>query len=78
MAACARKATNASVGLSITGVAGPGGGSTEKPVGTVWIAVDVNGDTQTRLLRMWGDRDDIRQRSAQWTLELLRQRLLDA
>jgi nicotinamide-nucleotide amidase len=78
MAAGARRATNAAVGLAITGVAGPGGGTEEKPVGTVWIAVDVNGDTQTRLLRMWGDRDDIRQRSAQWTMELLRKRLLES
>jgi nicotinamide-nucleotide amidase len=76
MAAGARRATKASVGLAITGVAGPGGGSEEKPVGTVWIAVDINGDTQPRLLRMWGDREEIRQRSAQWTMELLRQRLM--
>ncbi|HEY4304614.1 MAG TPA: competence/damage-inducible protein A [Gemmatimonadaceae bacterium] len=75
MAAGARKAANASVGLAITGVAGPGGGTEEKPVGTVWVAVDINGDTQTRLLRMWGDRGEIRERSAQWTMELLRQRL---
>lgn len=75
MAAGARKTTGASVGLAITGVAGPGGGTEEKPVGTVWVAVDIEGDTQTRLLRMWGDRDEIRQRSAQWTMELLRQRL---
>lgn len=78
MAAGARRAVNASVGLAITGVAGPGGGTEDKPVGTVWIAVDVNGDTRTRLLRMWGDRDEIRQRSAQWTMELLRQRLTAA
>lgn len=76
MAAGARVAAKAEVGLAITGVAGPGGGTEAKPVGTVWIAVDVQGDTQPRLLRMWGDRDEIRQRSAQWTMELLRQRLL--
>jgi nicotinamide-nucleotide amidase len=76
MAAGARTTTKARVGLAITGVAGPGGGTPEKPVGTVWIAVDIDGDTQTRLLRMWGDREEIRQRSAQWTMELLRHRLL--
>ena len=75
MATGARTAVNADIGLAITGIAGPGGGSEEKPVGTVWIAVDIKGDTQLRLLRMWGDRDEIRQRSAQWTMELLRQRL---
>jgi nicotinamide-nucleotide amidase len=75
MAAGVRKATRANVGLAITGVAGPGGGTPDKPVGTVWIAADVNGDVHTRLLRLWGDRDEIRQRSAQWTMDLLRQRL---
>lgn len=78
MAAGARSAAKAAVGLAITGVAGPGGGTADKPVGTVWIAVDVRGDTQPRLLRMWGDRDEIRQRSAQWTMELLRQRLVSS
>jgi nicotinamide-nucleotide amidase len=72
MAVGARRAANASVGLAITGVAGPGGGSDAKPVGTVWIAVDLQGDVQPRLLRLWGDRDEIRQRAAQWTLDLLR------
>jgi len=75
MAVGARAFASASIGLAITGVAGPGGGSDEKPVGTVWIALDIEGDVQPRLLRLWGDRDEIRQRSAQWTLELLRQRL---
>ena len=76
MAGGARNVAAANVGLAITGVAGPSGGSVEKPVGTVWIAADVRGDVQPRLLRLWGDREEIRARSAQWTLELLRQRLI--
>ena len=76
MAAGARSVTNATVGLAITGVAGPGGGTDEKPVGTVWVGTDVRGDVQTRLFRLWGDREEIRARSAQWTLELLRKRLV--
>jgi nicotinamide-nucleotide amidase len=75
MAAGARRVANSSIGVAITGIAGPGGGTDAKPVGTVWIAVDVNGSAQTRLLRLWGDRDEIRQRSAQWSLDLVRQRL---
>jgi PncC family amidohydrolase len=78
MASGARRVSGASVGLAITGVAGPTGGTPEKPVGTVWIAADVDGDVQTRLLRLWGDRDEIRQRSAQWTMDLLRRRLAQA
>ncbi len=76
MAAGARAVAQTSVGLAITGIAGPGGGTPEKPVGTVWIAVDVDGMVRTRLLRLWGDRDEVRQRAAQWTLELLRQTLM--
>ena len=76
MAAGARKVTNAGVGLAITGIAGPTGGTPEKPVGTVWVAADVQGDVGARLLKLWGDRDEIRQRSAQWTLGLLRERLI--
>lgn len=75
MAEGARRAAGSSIGLAITGVAGPGGGSDEKPVGTVWIAADIEGDVQSRVLRLWGDREEIRERAAQWTLELLRQRL---
>jgi nicotinamide-nucleotide amidase len=75
MATGARRATSSEVGLAITGIAGPGGGTPEKPVGLVWVAVDVAGDVTTRELRLWGDRDEIRQRAAQWTLELLRHRL---
>lgn len=75
MAAGARRVTRARIGLAITGVAGPSGGSDEKPVGTVWIAADVEGDVTARRLMLWGDREEIRERSAQWTLDLLRQRL---
>jgi nicotinamide-nucleotide amidase len=76
MATGARRVVGSTVGLAITGVAGPGGGTEAKPVGTVWIAVDVNGRVNSRLFRLWGGRDEIRQRSAQWTLELLRQQLI--
>ncbi|HVX40741.1 MAG TPA: competence/damage-inducible protein A [Gemmatimonadaceae bacterium] len=76
MAAGARSAARATIGIAITGVAGPTGGTPEKPVGTVWIAADVNGEVETKLLKLWGDREEIRQRSAQWTMELLRQRLV--
>lgn len=59
------------VGVSITGIAGPSGGSEEKPVGTVWLGVRVGGRTETRRLTLPGDRADIRTRSAQAALHLL-------
>ncbi|HXD49237.1 MAG TPA: competence/damage-inducible protein A [Gemmatimonadaceae bacterium] len=76
MATGARRAVHASVGLAITGIAGPTGGTPEKPVGTVWVAVDVEGVAEARLFKLIGDRDEIRQRAAQWAMEMLRKRQL--
>jgi len=76
MASGARAATGANVGVGITGIAGPAGATEGKPVGTVWIAVDIDGQVHTRLLTLWGDRDEVRQRSAQWAMDLLRQKLM--
>jgi nicotinamide-nucleotide amidase len=72
---CARMGTE--IGVGITGIAGPGGGSPEKPVGTVWIAAHVQGATRTLGRVFVGDREEIRQRSAQAALDLIR-RALDA
>jgi len=76
MASGARAATGASVGVAITGIAGPGGGSEEKPVGTVWIASDLEGAVESRRLRLIGDRAEVRQRAAQAALEMVRRRVL--
>jgi nicotinamide-nucleotide amidase len=63
-------------GLGITGVAGPGGGTEDKPVGTVWYAATVSGRTVVRGERFPGDRAGVRERAAQGALFLLL-RLLD-
>ena len=72
MAAGARRATGAQLGISLTGVAGPGGGTAEKPVGLVWIAVDVAGTVRTHGSRFIGDRAEIRFRATQAALDLVR------
>jgi len=76
MAIGVRERTGARLGMAITGVAGPGGGSEEKPVGTVWIATDIDGVVEARRLRLIGDRAEVRQRAAQATLEMVRRRVL--
>jgi len=63
-------------GIGITGVAGPGGGSEEKPVGTVHIALAGPQDTDHRKVRFPGDRERIRWFASQLSLEMLRRRLL--
>ena len=66
------------VGVSLTGVAGPGGGSVEKPVGTVHIAVAGPGDApvEHRTARFPGNRERIRLFASQMALEMLRRRLV--
>jgi len=61
--------------LSITGIAGPTGGTEAKPVGTVWIALDLHGETQSKRFIMVGDRAEVRHRAAQAALEMLRKAL---
>jgi nicotinamide-nucleotide amidase len=71
----ARMGTNAAI--SITGVAGPGGGTPDKPVGLVWTGVSLNDVVKTRSFVFPGDRAEIRQRSTQMGLALLYDMLTD-
>jgi nicotinamide-nucleotide amidase len=75
MASGARARFGADVGVSITGVAGPGGGSAEKPVGTFCVAVDLQGDVRSLRANGVGDRHEVRQRATQAALSLLRRAL---
>jgi nicotinamide-nucleotide amidase len=67
-----RNALHSSIGLSITGIAGPGGGSAEKPVGLVYIGVSDGERTESRHRIMPGDRESIRERSTYLALSWLR------
>lgn len=77
MAAGAQRLFAADTSIAVTGIAGPSGGTPEKPVGTVWLAARVG--TETKALRRVfpGDRSEIRRRGAQAALDLLRRLLAE-
>jgi len=63
-------ATMADCGIAVTGVAGPEGGTPEKPVGTVWIAVTLPSGTTSRLFNFTGSREEVRQQTVQAAMDL--------
>jgi nicotinamide-nucleotide amidase len=76
----ARAALGADVGIGVTGIAGPGGGTAEKPVGLVWLCVSRDGATEPllRSVNLPGGRADIRERATTVALHLLRRSLAEA
>lgn len=72
MALGARAALGAGLGAAVTGVAGPGGGSPDKPVGLVFIHVSTDGDQAATRLELPGDRERIRARATAWVLHHIR------
>ncbi len=75
MARGARNVCRSDLALAITGIAGPGGGTDEKPVGLVFMALDVGGTVYVQRHLFSGGREEIKMRASQTALELLRRHL---
>ena len=75
MAQGALERLNAGIAVATTGIAGPSGGSPEKPVGTVWFAIATREQTTARRITSPGDREDVRHRTVTVALNLLWRRL---
>ncbi|MBI2150577.1 MAG: competence/damage-inducible protein A [Acidobacteria bacterium] len=75
MAEGIRASAMVEVGIGVTGIAGPGGGTPEKPVGTVAVAVVIPGATRSRLFRFVGDREHVKIQASQAALDMMRRML---
>ena len=75
MAAGTLARSQAQVAIAVTGVAGPSGGSADKPVGTVWFGFALDGQVHTELQRFAGDRAAVRAATVQHALRRLAQLL---
>ncbi len=78
MASGIRALSGADITLAVTGIAGPGGGSPDKPVGTVWFAVDAGRGVSSTERHFSGDRDTVRARATATALDLLRRAILSS
>jgi nicotinamide-nucleotide amidase len=78
MATAVREKLGVEIGLSISGVAGPTGGTPFKPVGLVWIAAAIGDRVEAKSFQSVGDRAEVRQRAAQAAMELARRILLSS
>jgi nicotinamide-nucleotide amidase len=75
MAAGARQRFGVDIAVSVSGIAGPDGGTPERPVGTVWLAIATEAGIKTKKLGWPGMRDQVRTLSAWWALKLIDEEL---
>lgn len=66
-----RKITGSDISIAVSGIAGPGGGTLEKPVGTVYIGMDFSGKNDIRHLLFEGDRERIRTNAAEFAIKMV-------
>ncbi|KHD36521.1 damage-inducible protein CinA [Clostridium acetobutylicum] len=71
------KTAGTNIGVSTTGVAGPGGGTKEKPVGLVYVGLCINGKVKTRKLNMPGDRQTVRNRVVNAVIDWIRREIIN-
>jgi PncC family amidohydrolase len=72
-----RTRSRVDIGVGVTGIAGPGGGTAEKPVGTVCIAAASAGGTRVRTFRFVGGREMVKFQASQAALDMVRRMLLE-
>jgi nicotinamide-nucleotide amidase len=72
-----RSRANVDVGIGVTGIAGPGGGTPEKPVGTVAIAAVTADATRSRVFRFFGEREQVKFQASQSALDMVRRMMLE-
>ena len=71
------KTARTDIGVSTTGIAGPGGGTEEKPVGLVYIGLYIKGKTIVKKFNFNGDREQVRRRATLNALNMIRKELLN-
>jgi nicotinamide-nucleotide amidase len=71
-----RSRARADIGVGVTGIAGPSGGSPEKPVGTVVVAVVATSQSHVRRFRFYGERDQVKFQASQAALDMVRRMLM--
>lgn len=76
MAEGVAKLANTNIGLSVTGIAGPEGGTDEKPVGLVYLGLYIDGKVKSKRLMLWGDRQKVRNLTTLFGLGWLRREVL--